>query len=261
MINGGNFNLGNATAVSGAITINGGTIDNTSGAAITLLNTVNINGDFAFGGTNNLNLGTGAIALSANRTITTNGTANLTIGGVISGAFALAKSGSGTMTLTALSNYSGGTTVNGGSLVLSNGGAAGVIEGALTINSGATVKATVTDALGYNAGSQVTTINVNGGTFDDGVNANQGYRTNFNLTGGSVTSTGGGQINFTVGFGITSNASATSSVWSAPILLRDSGNTMAISVADGAADSDLVISGVIAGGEKTSPRAARASWC
>ena len=62
-----------------------------------------------------------------------------------------------------------------------------------------------------------------------------------------VSSTGGGAFNFTTGKGITTLASGTSSVFSAPITLRDN-NNMTVSVADGAAATDLLISGAIGGG-------------
>ncbi len=55
-------------------------------------------GSFAFTGTNDLNLGAGAVTMSAARTVTTNG-GNLTVGGVISGAFRLTKAGAGALTL------------------------------------------------------------------------------------------------------------------------------------------------------------------
>ena len=58
----GQLNLNNASALgAGTFTISGGTIGNTSGAAITLStnNAQNWNGDFTFAGANDLNLGSG----------------------------------------------------------------------------------------------------------------------------------------------------------------------------------------------------------
>jgi autotransporter-associated beta strand protein len=243
----GALNLGDATALNtGALNIAGGTLDNTSGAAITLSSPVNVSGNFTFVGTNDLSFGTNAIPLTADRTLTVSG-GNLTIGGVISGGFGLSKAGAGTLILTAANTYSGGTVANGGTLQLGRNGnsdGVGAIRGVLTINNGATVQTTATDALGWKSGSEVTTMNINGGTFDNGASGNQGYRTNFVLAGGEVMSSGGGSINFTTGFGITTNASATTATWSAPIALRD-GNNMPVSVADGTAAVDLEISGAI----------------
>lgn len=96
----GTLNINSSTALgTGAFTITTGTIDNTSGASITLSNNnaQNWNGDFTFKGTNNLNLGTGAVTLSATRQVTV--TANtLTVGGTLSASsFNLTKTGSGTL--------------------------------------------------------------------------------------------------------------------------------------------------------------------
>ena len=61
----GTININNATALGTSVmTINGGTINNSS-AAITLTNAnaLNLNGDVTFTGTNNLNLNNGAVTL------------------------------------------------------------------------------------------------------------------------------------------------------------------------------------------------------
>src|SRR5207244_1528660 len=89
----GTLNINNATAPgTGTLTINGGTISNTSGSAVTLSNNnaQSWGGDFTFAGTsgtNDLNLGTGAVTLTASRQVTTTGaTSALIVGGVISGS-------------------------------------------------------------------------------------------------------------------------------------------------------------------------------
>ena len=65
---------------------------------------------------------------------------NITIGSVIGGANALVKSGPGTLAFTGTNTYTGGTTINGGTLVLNAGRFAnGVLHGAATVNSGATL--------------------------------------------------------------------------------------------------------------------------
>lgn len=85
----GTLNLNNAGSGgtssalgTGSFTISGGTIDNTSGGAITLStnNAVTISGNFAFGGTQNLSLGSGAVSIAASRTITLNNAAVLSMG-------------------------------------------------------------------------------------------------------------------------------------------------------------------------------------
>ena len=72
-------------AVGGAaFVINGGTIDSGTGTALTSNVPITIGGNFTYGGTNDLNLGTGAITNASNRTITLNGTAKtLTMSGIM----------------------------------------------------------------------------------------------------------------------------------------------------------------------------------
>jgi autotransporter-associated beta strand protein len=129
----GTLNINSATAPgTGTLTINSGTIANTSGSAITLGNNNSQiwGGDFAFdgtAGTNNLNLGTGTVILTANRQITTNGlTSTLIVGGAIGGSgFSLTKAGVGTLTLPGANTYSGGTTLSAGTLNINNASALG----------------------------------------------------------------------------------------------------------------------------------------
>jgi len=120
----GTLNLGNAHALGGgALTIAGSsTLNNTSGAALTLADhTETWNANFAFFGTQDLNLGAGAVALTGARTVTVNA-GRLTVGGVIDGAKgSLTKAGAGTLVLTGLNTYGGATTIGAGTLQLGDG--------------------------------------------------------------------------------------------------------------------------------------------
>lgn len=124
ILSGGTLNINNAGAggTSSAIGLGtlqmlvGTTIDNTSGGAITLStnNAANWAGDFTFGGTNNLNFGTGVVILGSSRTITLNGTnSTLTFGGTAT------NTSGATLTLTV---NGAGNNLSLGSMNLSNSG-------------------------------------------------------------------------------------------------------------------------------------------
>lgn len=149
-LNEGEIDIDNATAIgTGPLTISAGTfIDNTNGAPITLTNNnVQIwNGNFTFRGSNDLNLGTGAVTLGTSPSVSVLG-GTLTVGGTIndlvnslttvgSGTFSLGSQavqlnalalGSGTFIATSgnlslAGNYSdSGTFINNSGTVIFNG--------------------------------------------------------------------------------------------------------------------------------------------
>ena len=135
----GTLRINNASALgTGLFTISSGTIDNTSGGPITLStnNTQAWNANITFTGSNDLNMGTGAVTINANRTVTiTAGT--LTVGGGIGqsgGTRTLTKNGDGTLVLKGGNTYAGNTTVSAGELALVGGSQTSAI---ITVNSGA----------------------------------------------------------------------------------------------------------------------------
>ena len=120
---GGLLNMSAAGAIgSGILTISGGTIDNTSGAAFTLTNNQTWGGSFAFGGSNGLTFATGTLTMTGSRTLTTSGANALTISagiGQSSAGFSFTKAGTGTLLMNAATGanaYTGGTTITGGIL-------------------------------------------------------------------------------------------------------------------------------------------------
>jgi fibronectin-binding autotransporter adhesin len=136
LLNGGNNTI-NSSIGAGPFTILGGTLDNTSGSPLTLLPNMaqTWGGNFTFNGSSSLNLGTGAVTLSTNVTVTVNNN-TLTEGGVISGGYSLTQAGPGTLLLTGANTYSGNTIVNGAGLALAtNGSIANSPQ--IIVNSGA----------------------------------------------------------------------------------------------------------------------------
>jgi autotransporter-associated beta strand protein len=137
--NGGLLNLGTSAALgTGVLTINGGSLDNSSSASMTLAGNIaqTWSGDFTFKGTQSLNLGTGAVTLGGNRTVTVNAN-TLTVGGAIGdggNTYSLTVPGPGTLALAGSNSYGGGTILQGGILAINNNSALG--SGTLTISGG-----------------------------------------------------------------------------------------------------------------------------
>ncbi len=124
-LNAGTLNVNTASALgAGLLLINGGTLDNTSGAPIVYSNNPvqNWNGDFTFTGSSALDLGSGAVTGggSGDRTVTVS--ANTLAVGELKTAVGqgFTKEGAGTLALTS----------NG------SGGAASVVNGTLNVASG-----------------------------------------------------------------------------------------------------------------------------
>ncbi len=130
-INAGTLVINNASALgTGALTINGGKLDNTSSAAITMSGNIpqSWNGNFEFIGTQSLNMGAGAVTLSPTSASTVTATIDngtLNVGRILSTTAGLTKAGTGILAITTAANSSIGGPLN-------------VAAGTLQINTGAT---------------------------------------------------------------------------------------------------------------------------
>ena len=100
-----------------------------------------------------LQLGNGGTTGSIVGNVTDNGTLvfgrgdMVTFPGVISGTGGISQAGSGTTILTAANSYTGGTTINAGTLQLGNGGTTGSIVG--NVNDNATLAFNRSDAVTF----------------------------------------------------------------------------------------------------------------
>jgi autotransporter-associated beta strand protein len=203
---GGALNLANPSAIgSGPLNLNGGVLDNTSGSAMALShnNPQNWNGDFTFNGSNNLNLGTGAVTLGSSRNVTINAN-TLTVGGLISDGgqgYGFNLNGGGTLVLTASNTYIGPTTISGGTLQLGSGaiGNDGSINGTALVTNNST--------LAYNlAGTQTAGYAIGGfgslvlGSGNLTLLGNNSYSGGTTINGGTL-SIGNSQVNGTFGTG------------------------------------------------------------
>lgn len=141
-LNAGTLRLASATALGtgGTLVINGGVLDSgTPGLVLATDNPQAWNTDVVFAGTNDLNVGAGAVSLGSDpflpRSVTVNA-GTLTVGGVVSdgGFTGLVKAGPGTLVLAGANTYAG-TTLNAGTLTVSDGGSLGSTTGPLVINN------------------------------------------------------------------------------------------------------------------------------
>ena len=216
----------------------------------------------------NTTMGAAQSFVSSNGTLTVSGTVNnagygLTLdgagsnllSGVLSGAGGLVKNGTGSSAISVQSTYTGGTIVNGGILNLTGGGgSSGTIRGTATVNAGGTLQLGIGDATGYGGGATaLTVINLAGGTLNVASTANQtlGSAT-INLTGGSITGTASGNLDFYGGAStLNSLASSTTATISGVALspLRQGSTTFTVASGTTASGIDLDISSVL----RTSP--------
>ena len=215
-LNTGTLNVNNTNAlgaVTSTFTINGGIIDNTTGAAITTISyPIQVNADFTFTGTRNLNFGTGTTSISGNRTITTSAQ-TLTFGGAItSPAASITKSGAGTLSFGVNGVSINNITVAVGALISTSGiltiANAFSNSGTFTHNSGS-VTFTSAGSIGGSSTTTFNNLNLNGttnvitnGVINGILNMNEGA----SLSAGGFTYGAAGTLayNGTTGFTTTS---------------------------------------------------------
>ena len=249
--------LAGADTYTGPTIVNSGALLNVSNSAALQYSTLTMSGGtalfnsslpvgsaFTLGG---LSATGGSITNSGGSTSTLNIFGGSTTAScLISGNIALVYSGSGNLTIGNLvDTYSGGTTVTSGTLTLTEGSGSGNIRGTLNINPGATVKLNAQNALGYNVGVEVTNVNINGGLLDNLQNQNEGNTYSvFTLTGGTMSSSGGGLYIIDSTSAITTLASSASTLISGPMQLQ---TNKTFNVASGTAPGgmDFVVSGAI----------------
>ena len=133
-------------------------VDNTNAFTLTITANVSIGNSQAWtNNSGNLFTVSGNVALGGNA-LTVNGTGDTLISGNVSGLGSvsdLIKDGSGTLTLTGANTYTGGTAVNGGTLLANSVGATGT--GSVTVsNAGTTLGGSGTiGAVTVNAGANI----------------------------------------------------------------------------------------------------------
>ena len=172
-----NSSFGNSPTLYLGTSSNGGsnaTLNiNTAGVRVTANVNVQGSGTNVIGNSSSgLATYSGAVSLLTNATVANSAGGSTILSGVISGNSALAVSpGSGTVTLAAANTYSGGTTLNGGTLAVSNNTALG--SGTLAVTANGTLQAATSVRLANNqtvATSVTETLNANGNSFTNAGN-------------------------------------------------------------------------------------------
>lgn len=261
----GAFHLANTSFTAGTLSIQGGrvflngTVSNTAtNFSLVNLSLANVSGaTFDLNG-KSLTVGSlagggsagGAVALGTG-TLTVGNASSTSYAGVISGAGGVVKQGAGMLTLTGSSTYTGGLTVNAGTLRLaaaSQGWNTSIFGSLATVNNGGRLQVN-----GGNNTSSSSSITVNGGgvleyiAAYDANGANTTYLGTANLAGSAgsaavVEGVGAPRFGYNAN-GLVNSTGAVTNTWSAGILLVNGGGyTMTLTAGSG---NTLAISGVI----------------
>jgi fibronectin-binding autotransporter adhesin len=257
----GNLNLSKTAGVNA---IGSGGLQVNAGASATLLasnqiadtGSVLVNGTLALGSSSEtfaaLN-GLGAVTASAGSTLTIGASNNLDsqFDGTISGGGRLTKAGAGTLTLNGNNSYTGGTTINAGTVAITSGTSLGAVSGAATIgNATLQVASDVTSARNFVLASSGSKINPDAGATytmsgtlsgtgtlnksGDGILVLTGANT---YTGGTIVNAGTVVVNSGSSLG---NSSAAVQL-NAGTLQVASGFTTTRNIALGSADSTVAV--------------------
>jgi autotransporter-associated beta strand protein len=199
-VSAGTLGLGSTAALGGAtsrLTIAGGALDNVSGSSLALTpnNPQTWSGNFSFVGTHNLDLGTGTVTLSGNRTVTVQ--AGKFSVGAIAGGQQLTKAGAGTLALRGASAAMSALSLTEGTLRLETAGALGATP--LTLSAGTVLSAGATGTVsGAFTVAGATEIQV-----DSGITLT---KSGIWTLGNTVTKTGAGTLTLTGYTGSTATA-------------------------------------------------------
>ena len=245
---GGNNSFANLTVAATGIAI-------LTGANSYSATTIDSGGTLRVGnGGINGTLGTGPVSNDGSLVFNRSDAITLTTANAISGAGSVTIEGGGTVIFPNLpQTYTGGTTVDSGTLALTNGGTGvGAIRGVLTINSGGLVALRGPgDVFGYNdQATTLSTLNINGGTLDIQNSPGESLTgVTINFTGGTMMSSIGARYDFfDHGYGsVTVNtfASSDTASISTPIRFRQQDSVFTIAAGTTPSGIDFELSGPV----------------
>ncbi|WP_144637440.1 autotransporter-associated beta strand repeat-containing protein [Bordetella genomosp. 13] len=192
----GTMTLTGANTYTGTTEIKAGTLALGAGGSLASGGGVNLSGtgaafDIANSGANqtlgSLNGVAGTTVALGAHTLTVGNAAAQAYAGTISGTGGLVKQGTGTLTLAGANTYTGGTTINAGTLALGAGGALAATGSVALANANTAFDisgAGADQTIGALSGGVSTTVALGGRTLTLGTGGNQSY-------GGVITGTGG----------------------------------------------------------------------
>jgi autotransporter-associated beta strand protein len=188
-----------------------------------------------------------ALATTVGLPIITVSNQTATIYSLLTGSQGLIKNGAGTLSLNATNTFTGGTTIDQGTLTLNASDVA--VRGTVTVNAGGTLSVAGPQWVGFGGGAnKITTLNLVGGTVNNTQSAAYFRDATVNMTAGTWSGVNCYWLNST----LNTLASTNPSTLAGPIYFRadmgSAGANLNINVADGAATIDLLISGVISDG-------------
>lgn len=189
-LNTGTLAVGRDAALRGplALTLAGGTIVPDGGSAVdagarTVSKPVNVTGNATVGSSLDGTAGgltfTEATSLAAGATLTVSSNAGTTFSNVVSGPGSLVKTGAGTLTLGHAANtFTGGLTLNGGTLAIAGEGSLGGAANVVTLNAGRlqfAADTTTTRTFNFNNALTLGTAPGTTLTFGNGASVNGGF--------------------------------------------------------------------------------------
>ncbi len=174
-----------------------------------------------------------------------------TLSGDISGSGSLVQSGTGTTILTGANTFTGGTTVDHGTLQINGTYPTPTLVGTVAVNNGATLLSTQRDGFGTSgsAATSVVTLNIVGGTVTHTASNLTLANVTINMTGGTLQSQGAGtSLDFFGGStALNTLATSTTATLGGTVNLRENQPSTTFTVGRGTTASgvDLLVSAVI----------------